>query len=629
MRRDYFKNVTDSIRKSPKDFPDPTNRKRRVLEDLPKAPPPPPKVITDEELKALEQADRNTLYLLQTRLRPLCDSWKQKYRKLRKPVIEPDRIRHLFEENAEAPAPVPGQLQFEKLVDEKGEVMILEKTSGKKFFNIDLEVVEARLANGFYHTPKMFLMDITRIAHDARAWGDRERALRASELVGSTEVYINSPLDMPPDFCADCERVHARALIREERWQKKQERKRREAEEKAAAEEALQVEDVQMIDANDTSTVLDRVNSVDTSGRITAGASETPLTNGTQSSSGPREGLGIESQQQHSSSLTSNTSAISNAATVGSGAEQVSVNTTSLYHTAAQPSLASQGPSPDSQRLSSSHPSQITTGSSANTSQATQITERARLNATQTNIFIDDLTTQKKLSLHTASSTSILANTSSYTNTSSHGTRDSLDNSLIPHGNPDFSMLYNSSGDSQHPDTQSTSDSSSRRQSLAYYTSTQIAVLREHETNWASPGGSGGTSAPSSQSQVVQAALHAAGLPGPAPRSTGGIAPIATSTPPTAQQVQVQRPMPPPLLSTERLVLDEALVNRSLNDILAATKQFTVEQIEQVNAAMMNVIWETRGLWNRNEVARRVVEEARSVASDIGQMQGVGVGEGV
>ena len=40
-RAEYFARIIDHIRRSPKDFPNPVDRKKRVLEVLPVAPPPP------------------------------------------------------------------------------------------------------------------------------------------------------------------------------------------------------------------------------------------------------------------------------------------------------------------------------------------------------------------------------------------------------------------------------------------------------------------------------------------------------------------------------------------------------------------------------------------------------------
>src|SRR5690606_15370644 len=216
-----------------------------------------------------------------------------------------------------------------------------------------------------------------------------------------------------------------------------------------------------------------------------------------------------------------------------------------------------------------------TTGTSQNTSQATasthELAERVHP-AHMANIAAilnnDNSPGNKKLSVGSTSSTSFLANTSSYTNTTtpSHGPgRESLDGLSQSGflGNPDFSGFLNSSGDSQHPDTQSGS-------------------------------GSGGTSVPSSQSQRQSLPQNA--LPTPA-----------------------SDPHPP-------LILTPALLEQVHSTLVDATGNFSIEQIEQVKTAVMRVLWETRGEWDRDAVCRKVLETVKETTIDIKMMQGVGVG---
>jgi hypothetical protein len=56
--------------------------------------------------------------------------------------------------------------------------MILQRSTGKKYHNMDLDIVEERLWNGYYCTPKLFLKDIAFILEDANTSGDREKIVR-------------------------------------------------------------------------------------------------------------------------------------------------------------------------------------------------------------------------------------------------------------------------------------------------------------------------------------------------------------------------------------------------------------------------------------------------------------------
>lgn len=56
--------------------------------------------------------------------------------------------------------------------------LIHEKATGKKFVNMDLELIEEKLWNSMYLSPRQFLHDIKAIIYDASISGDRERLLK-------------------------------------------------------------------------------------------------------------------------------------------------------------------------------------------------------------------------------------------------------------------------------------------------------------------------------------------------------------------------------------------------------------------------------------------------------------------
>ncbi|KAK8932889.1 putative AAA domain-containing protein [Metarhizium anisopliae] len=133
-RMEYFKATLEYIKKKPAEFPDPENRKKRVLEELPVAAPIAPKPPTKEEVKALKRKDHQWLNALKIQLQPIMDQINRKYKKFRQPVIPQSHIDYLFAES----------------------------------------------------DPNYAL------AKDARNIGDKERTLKANELLSNVEVDIAS-----------------------------------------------------------------------------------------------------------------------------------------------------------------------------------------------------------------------------------------------------------------------------------------------------------------------------------------------------------------------------------------------------------------------------------------------------
>src|SRR5271169_256014 len=83
----YFKNALSNLDKSPSDFPDAIKKRKRVLEVLEKAPPPPPKVWTKTELQEQALKDRQTQNTVKIKLSGLMDLLKKRYQRFRKPII--------------------------------------------------------------------------------------------------------------------------------------------------------------------------------------------------------------------------------------------------------------------------------------------------------------------------------------------------------------------------------------------------------------------------------------------------------------------------------------------------------------------------------------------------------------
>ncbi|KAL2124028.1 hypothetical protein VTJ04DRAFT_393 [Mycothermus thermophilus] len=230
-RLEFFENIISHLRKAPNEFPDPTNRKKRVLEDLPVAPPPPPRQLTKEEIRAQRKQDLHHLNILKTRLQPIMDQIHRRYRKFRQPVIPFSQIAYLFEEadpnyvrpDIDQPRP------YEIAKDKDGVEGIRETATGKFFYNLETTTIEERLANGYYARPIDFYNDINKLYLDAKNIGDRDRTLKANELRTNVEVDVHD-INL---------QLSAQGIRFEEIYQRQIQRAR-EAEEKARKKKALQ-----------------------------------------------------------------------------------------------------------------------------------------------------------------------------------------------------------------------------------------------------------------------------------------------------------------------------------------------------------------------------------------------------
>lgn len=233
-RVQFFQNIISHLRKSPTEFPDPAGRKKRVLEELPVAPPPPPKTLTKEEVKEQRKLDLHHLNLLKLRLQPIMDQIQKKYRKFRTPVIPLASISYLFDETdpnfvradvAEGPEVRP----FELAKDKDGTDGIRDTATGKFYYNLETTTIEERLANGFYARPEDFYKDINRLYLDSKNAGQRERTMKANELRTNVEVDVHEIGQVLKAMGIRYDEIYERQLQRA-----------KEAEEKAKKRKALQ-----------------------------------------------------------------------------------------------------------------------------------------------------------------------------------------------------------------------------------------------------------------------------------------------------------------------------------------------------------------------------------------------------
>lgn len=198
------------------------------MEELPVAPKVEPKPPTKAETKALQKRDHQLLNGLKIQLQPIMDQINRKYRKFRQPVIPQAQIEYLFAEaepNFVRADLAEDQIRpFEIVKDKYNNDVLRDTATGKCYYNLETTTIEERLSNGFYARPKDFLFDIRALAKDAKNIGDKERTLKANELLSNVEVDVASIENSTSHI--DWEGLYSRQLERAKE-QAEKERKRK------------------------------------------------------------------------------------------------------------------------------------------------------------------------------------------------------------------------------------------------------------------------------------------------------------------------------------------------------------------------------------------------------------------
>ncbi|QLQ77807.1 hypothetical protein HG537_0A00540 [Torulaspora globosa] len=245
QRTNYFKSISELLRMKPTFFIT-TRKRRKPLPRLPLAKDHDisrglvdgeTKLDSDEllrkKLKSFQHQDMRLKNLLKIKLSGLMDLFKSRYKRFRKPPIEDSLLIHLFE------PPTDPNWQPAYVKDDN---MILEVATGRKFYNMDLDLVEERLWNGYYSEPKQYLKDIELIYRDAATTGDRERIIKASEMFANAQMGVEEM--STPDFIQECKATRQRDLERQELYLRDEEAKI-EREKRAIQESGVANEDEQ------------------------------------------------------------------------------------------------------------------------------------------------------------------------------------------------------------------------------------------------------------------------------------------------------------------------------------------------------------------------------------------------
>lgn len=177
------------------------------------------------QLKGQKKADRHALNMLKMCIQPIMDLIKKTYKRFRVPPIDDAQIAYLFTEadskNLVSDLPEEQRAQeqyrpYEIKKDEKGEPGLLDVTTGKFYYNMEIVTIEQRLSNGYYKRTKDFLADIKKLAKDAKTSGEVDRVLKANELQTNVEVDLKMIEVKESQLMEACEQVYLREVERAE-----------------------------------------------------------------------------------------------------------------------------------------------------------------------------------------------------------------------------------------------------------------------------------------------------------------------------------------------------------------------------------------------------------------------------
>ncbi|KAH0839530.1 AAA-domain-containing protein [Lanmaoa asiatica] len=256
-REAFFAGIIADVRRPPNQFADGMKRKRRILEELPIAPPPEPRQLTAAELAVQDENDQRVITLLKYRLGPILTELKRKFKRFTKRATE----EYVFE------LPAPGLTEMEivattvTIEDEHTVVEVIEDASAAQdvpteaingthtelqhaeppasqlqaqvqlqvqppiqpqplpLYDMDLERMHMDLYKGKYLTPQDFLDDIHKIVHnaDVRVNEDHERLHKAQAMLTAAEVSMQ---EFDPQFKLECQRMAVRERKRREERKK-------------------------------------------------------------------------------------------------------------------------------------------------------------------------------------------------------------------------------------------------------------------------------------------------------------------------------------------------------------------------------------------------------------------------
>ncbi|KZO93796.1 AAA-domain-containing protein [Calocera viscosa TUFC12733] len=278
QRTAFFLDLLKTLETPPDKFGDAMPKKKRVLEELPIAPPLPPRQPSAAELAAQRANDQRTRDNLRWKLSTVLNELKRKYRRFWKSVVDEYGLPENYFEQIEEPEPQqpsspspqqpaqPAQItdgaSQENAIEVDGEAVPPEaappqilvngdaahpptspipaptpsappsppRTRTARLLDVSGEVMHEKVFHNVYLTPADFLLDIERMLYNAEladrlGTRDRDRLEKAREMFLTAKALMGNYCD--DMFITECLRMASREKHR-----------LAEAAEKAAAERA-------------------------------------------------------------------------------------------------------------------------------------------------------------------------------------------------------------------------------------------------------------------------------------------------------------------------------------------------------------------------------------------------------
>ncbi|KAE9403807.1 AAA-domain-containing protein [Gymnopus androsaceus JB14] len=294
QRSAFFQPLLDDVKKPPNKFPGGVPRKKRVLEELPIAPPLEPRKPTEAELAVQVEQDLRTITILKYRLGPIMAELKRKFKRFTKRAREeykeefsymeselelellsvptegmgavaqtmavtieiPDAPMDGSQNTQQPPAPlVNGHGQGINGVSTGIELVPVpmptidvanpyltqpqpqtlptptEPEPQPQLFDMDLERMHENLYKDRYLTPNEFLEDIKKVVHNAAMYSHRDPDRHYKAQAMLTATEV-SIQDFDPGLRVECERMAGRERKRRAEYKEKRAREKGKEKEK-------------------------------------------------------------------------------------------------------------------------------------------------------------------------------------------------------------------------------------------------------------------------------------------------------------------------------------------------------------------------------------------------------------
>ncbi|KAK6456961.1 uncharacterized protein RJT20DRAFT_127066 [Scheffersomyces xylosifermentans] len=219
QRSQYFSTLSKTLHMKPYEFiNDLENRPKRKLKQLKvvKGGNTAASDVSDKKKqKQIEYNDTKLKNVLKIKLAGLMDLFKNRYKRFKKPIIDENFLAHIFDPAVLQNPLLQYEVAYVRSNDPGHEDTIKEVSTGKYYYNMDLDIIEERLWNGFYSEPKQFIKDIKMIVKDCITSGDRERILKANEMLTNAQFGVDD--FSTPEFLNACKEMREREIAKQKR----------------------------------------------------------------------------------------------------------------------------------------------------------------------------------------------------------------------------------------------------------------------------------------------------------------------------------------------------------------------------------------------------------------------------